>query len=156
MYNIGDKIVYPMYGAGIIEDFAQRDVDGNKLTYYVMNIPVGNLKIMVSVEKADTLGIRQIHTSQSMLEIIKNAEPIEMNNNWNIRYKENLAKIKSGDITKVTQVYKSLILRERQKGLSSAEKKMLFNAKQIILSELILSQNIEKQQAEQILQDSIA
>lgn len=156
MYNIGDKIVYPMYGAGVIEDFEQRQLDGSKRMYYVLRIPVGDLKIMVSVEKADTLGIRQIHTSQEITDILSSTEPIEMSNNWNIRYKENLERIKSGDIVKVTEVYKSLILRERIKGLSSAEKKILSNAKQVLVSEIILSKDLERLQAESYLESTIA
>ena len=79
-----------------------------------------------------------------------------MSNNWNLRYKENMAKLKTGDLFKITQVFKTLFLRERVKSLSSIEKKLLGTAKQIILSEIILSQDTYKSHAEELLMHGIA
>lgn len=155
MFSIGDKVVYPMYGAGVIEDLEEKSIDGKYLKYYVMKIPVGNLKIMISAKNAEMLGIREIFASDEVINIINNALPISMPDNWNQRYKENLERIKTGDLEKVVQVFKTLIFREREKSLSSAEKKMLGTAKQIILSEIIMSQNIKKEQAEEILARTI-
>jgi len=154
VFNIGDKIVYPMYGAGVIEGMEEKVVDGENKMYYVLKIPVGDLKIIISVKKADTLGLRQISSSSEVLGIINHVEPIEMPDNWNQRYKDNVERIKTGSLEKVVQVFKTLIFRERKKSLSSVEKKLLGTAKQIILSEIILSQNIEKEQAEAILEQS--
>ncbi len=151
MFNVGDKIVYPMYGAGVIEDIEEKEIDGKVCSYYAILVPVGNLKITVSVAKAETMGLRYISSSQEVMDIINNAEPIEMAKNWNDRYKDNMARIKTGDLVKVVEVFKTLIYREREKSLSSAEKKMLSNTKQIILSEIILSQDVDKETAEKIL-----
>ncbi len=153
MFCKGDKIVYPMYGAGVIEDLELKEVDGNSQTYYVMNIPIGNLKIMISALKADDLGLRPIYAKEEVISIISNVQiiPTDMPENWNQRYKENLEKIKSGKLSEVALVFRNLLLREKRRGLSSAEKKMLTTAKQIILSEIILSQNIEKNSAEELL-----
>lgn len=155
MFSVGDKVVYPMYGAGVIEELEEKNIDGVSNTYYVMKIPVGNLKITVSAKKADTLGLRQVFASDEVMGIIKQVTPIEMAENWNQRYKDNIARIKTGSLEKVVQVFKTLIFRERQKSLSSAEKKLLGTAKQIILSEIILSHDIEKEQAEAILEQAI-
>lgn len=155
MFSVGDKVVYPMYGAGVIEELEEKNIDGVSNTYYVMKIPVGNLKITVSAKKADTLGLREVSASDEVMGIIKQVTPIEMAENWNQRYKDNMARIKTGSLEKVVQVFKTLIFRERQKSLSSAEKKLLGTAKQIILSEIILSQNIEKEQAEAILEQAV-
>ncbi len=153
MYSVGDKIVYPMYGAGVIEELENMEIDGSSQVYYVMYIPTGNLKIKVSAGKADNIGLRQVYEKDQVTEMIKSAksEPIEMAENWNQRYKENLEKIKSGNLTEVSIVFRNLLYRERERGLSSAEKKMLTTAKQIIISELILSQNVEKSIAEEML-----
>ena len=156
MFSIGDKIVYPLYGAGVIEDLQEKQVDGEVTIYYALRIPVGNLKILISSKKAETLGLREISPSSEVLGIIESVSPIQMADNWNQRYKDNMERIKSGSLEKVVQVFKTLILREREKTLSSAEKKMLGTTKQIILSEIILSQNIEKDQAEKILEKSIS
>ena len=155
MFNVGDKIVYPMYGAGVIEEMEEKVIDGENKMYYVLRIPVGNLKITISVKKADSLGLREISTSSEVLGIINEAEPIEMSENWNQRYKDNVERIKTGSLEKVVQVFKTLIFRERKKSLSSVEKKLLGTAKQIILSEIILSQNIEKEQAEALLEQTV-
>jgi CarD family transcriptional regulator len=153
MYAVGDKIVYPPYGAGVIDDIEEKDVDGQLLKYYVLHIPVGNLKIMISAAKAESLGVRVIYPKDEMLGVIKSIldEPIVMSDNWNQRYKDNMEHIKSGNLTEVALVYRNLMLRERERGLSTAEKKMMTTAKQVILSELILSQEVDKPEAEQIL-----
>lgn len=156
MYTIGDKIVYPPYGAGVIEDIEEKEIDGQFLRYYVLNIPVGNLKIMISATKASSLGVRNIHPKDEMLDVLKSilSEPVAMHDNWNQRYKENMEHIKSGNLTEVALVYRNLMLRERERGLSTAEKKMMTTAKQVILSELILSQEVDKAEAEIILDET--
>lgn len=157
MFCVGDKIVYPMYGAGIIEDLEHRDVDGCSCVYYVMHIPVGNLKIMVSAAKAENLGVRVICGRDEALNTIKKimTEPFDMPENWNERYKLNMEKIKTGKLSEAALVFRNLMLRERKRVLSSAEKKVLTNAKQIILSELILSLCIEKSEAEDVLMNML-
>lgn len=155
MFNIGDRVVYPMYGAGVIEEIESRSIDGRNVDFYILRIPVGNLKIMVSVEKAEKSGLRDISTAEEVSNIVNTAEPITMSNNWNQRYKDNMAKLKTGDLRLIMQVFKTLILRERIKSLSSIEKKLLVTAKQIILSEIILSHNVDKIDAEQLLMDGV-
>ena len=147
MFNVGDRVVYPMYGAGVIEGIETRDVDGQELSYYVLHIPIGDLKILISKSKADVLGLRALNSAEEVIDIVNNAEPIDMSNNWNLRYKENMAKLKTGDLFKI---------RERVKSLSSIEKKLLGTAKQIILSEIILSQDTDKSHAEELLMHGIA
>jgi len=153
MYQKGDKIVYPPYGAGVIEDIEEQEVDGEMQIYYVLNIPVGNLKIMISAIKAESQRVRPIHASEEIRGMISCAEEIPMPDNWNQRYKENMERIKTGELTQVAIVFYNLLLRERERGLSTAEKKIMTTAKQIILSELILSLSVEKNEAETILDE---
>lgn len=158
MFCVGDKVVYPMYGAGIIEDLEEKLIDGVRKMYYVMNIPVGNLKISVSAGNAEELGLREICSGNQVMVILDEVEdiPIEMPENWNERYKSNLAKIKTGRLIEVVEVYRNLYFREKARGLSSVEKKLLSNSKQIIISELVLSQNVVKEDAEKILEEKIS
>lgn len=153
MFSKGDKVVYPLYGAGVIEDLEEKDIDGRSQMYYVMTIPVGDLRIMVSAGKAEGMGIRKVYGKDEVMKIISGIEnvPIEMAENWNQRYKDNMDKIKTGKLIEVVEVFRNLLMREKDRGLSSAEKKMLTTTKQIILSEIILSQNIDKVQAEEML-----
>ena len=155
MYQVGEKIVHPLYGAGVIETLEEKEVEGILQTYYVLQIPVGNLKIMISAAKAEAQGIRGIHSSDEILGIISSIldAPIDMPDNWNQRYKENMERIKSGQLSEVSMVYRNLLLRERERGLSTAEKKLMTTAKQIILSELILSKDMDRTDAETLLED---
>jgi len=153
MFRQGDRIVYPLYGAGIIEGFEDKNIDGCVQSYYVLTIPIGNLKIMISVDKADIHNVRYVLGRDELLAALApTTEKCEVSNNWNQRYKDNMNRIRSGDINQVSRVYYSLLLRERTRGLSTAEKKMMTTAKQIILSELILACEVDKPAAEEILQ----
>jgi CarD family transcriptional regulator len=156
MYNKGDRILYPLYGAGVIECLEYKDIDGVSQVYYVLNIPVGNLTIKISASKAEELGVRPVHHKDKVLEELYGVRNVhvEMPDNWNLRYKENMDRIKTGQLPQVAIVFRSLLFRERERGLSTAEKKMMTTAKQIILSELILSLDIERSEAENILNDT--
>ena len=155
MYQQGERIVHPLYGAGVIEALEEKEVEGLLQTYYVLQIPVGNLKIMISAAKAETQGIRGIHPKDEIVGIISSIidAPVDMPDNWNQRYKDNMEKIKSGQLSEVSLVYRNLLLRERERGLSTAEKKLMTTAKQIILSELILSKDMDRQDAETLLEE---
>ena len=155
MFCVGDKIVYPMYGAGVIEDLEHKAVDGSTNVYYVLQIPVCNLKIMLSASKAEFLGVREVSQKDEIIGIIESimSEPVDMPENWNERYKLNMQKIKTGNLSEAALVFRNLMLRERKRVLSSAEKKVLTNAKQVVLSELILSLGIDKVEAEKILME---
>ena len=154
MYQIGEKIVHPLYGAGIIENLEEKEVEGTMQTYYVLQIPVGNLKIMISAAKAGTQGIRGVHGKDEIIRVISSIAhtEVDMPDNWNQRYKENMERIKSGQLAEVSLVFRNLLLRERERGLSTAEKKLMTTAKQIILSELILSKDIDRPEAETLLE----
>jgi CarD family transcriptional regulator len=151
VFKVGDRVVYPLYGAGTVEAVEDKLIDGVVSGYYVIDLPVGNLRITVSVAKADALGLRFIHTRDEVIYIINNAQPIEMSNNWTQRNKDNMEILRSGDLLRVVGVFKTLILRERVRCLSSVEKKLLGTTKQIILTEIILSQGVDKPSAEAML-----
>ncbi|MDR1688180.1 MAG: CarD family transcriptional regulator [Clostridiales bacterium] len=153
MYCKGDKIVHPLYGAGVIEDLEENEVEGVGEMFYVLNIPVSNLKLKISARKAEISGLREVHQKDEVISIIKSSAfvAVNMSDNWNQRYKDNLEKIKSGSLQDVAIVFRNLMKREKNRSLSSAEKKILTTAKQIIISEIALSQNIEKGVAEEIL-----
>ena len=157
MYTKGEMVVYPIYGAGIIEDIQINIIDGENIAYYVLVLPIGELKILVAVENADKVGLRQVMLSNDLqnLMICTKNRPLAMQDNWNLRYKEHMEMIKSGNLQDIAEVFRNLRLREKAKGLSSAEKKMLSNVKQILLSEIMLSFEVERDKAEEILADCI-
>lgn len=153
MYDIGDKVVYPMHGAGIIEAIEKGEIMGEIKNYYILRIPIGDMKVMIPMDKADEVGLREVindKEADKVLEEFKNYKA-EQDNNWNKRYRENMSRIKSGDIYEVVRVVKSLMYREMDKGLSTGEHKMLSNAKQILISELVVAKMKEKDEIEDIM-----
>lgn len=145
MFDIGDRVVYPMHGAGVIEAIEEREVLGESHQYYVMNIPVGNMKVYIPLRNVNQLGIRGVISSEEVprvLEILENESTLPALA-WNRRYRANMDRIKSGDIYSVAEVVRSLSQRDREKGLSTGEKKMYDNAYQILVSELILAEGVK-------------
>ena len=155
MFKVGDKVVYPLYGAGTVKAVENKLIDGVKSDYYVLDVPLGNLMITVSVAKSEELGLRSINSSSEVAKIIHDAEPISMSCNWSQRYKDNMEILKSGDLLRIVEVYKTLMMRERIKSLSGAEKKLLTTATHIILTEIILSQDTDRHSAEEMLKRSL-
>ncbi len=145
MYKIGDSVVYPMHGAGIIEDIEQKEILGKLQSYYVIRMPIGDMKVMVPTENAQGVGVRDViceEEAEKVMQAFRESET-DVIQNWNKRYRDNMVKIKSGNIFEVATVVKSLMLRDREKGLSTGERKMLSSAKQILISEIVVATGID-------------
>ncbi|MDR2771356.1 MAG: CarD family transcriptional regulator [Clostridiales Family XIII bacterium] len=141
MFVIGDRIVYPMHGAGVIEAIEEKHILGETRRYYILNIAFGDMKIMIPCDSSDVIGVREVITADELihvLEVLSN-DSTEMSDNWNRRYRENMAKLKTGETCCVAEVVRNLMRIDRVKKLSTGEKRMLANAKQILISELILA-----------------
>ncbi|MDD2376378.1 MAG: CarD family transcriptional regulator [Clostridia bacterium] len=145
MFSIGDKVVYPMHGAGTIEAIEEKEMLGQTEDYYIIKMPIDDVKVMVPTNRAKNIGVRQIsnkiEADKVYLILEQPMEQLSCDSNWNKRYSSNIDKIKSGSINEVTEVFKELSHRHMEKGLSLGEKKMLTTSKNILLSELVLSQN---------------
>jgi CarD family transcriptional regulator len=157
MYKIGDKIVYPMHGAGIIEAIEEREIFEEIKPYYIMQIVSEGLQILIPVDKVDDIGVRTIVTQPVIDEMIETLKlPMDvMEKNWNRRYREHLERLKTGDIFEVAKVVKNLILLDRLKGLSTGEKKMLNNARNFIVSEMVLIQDKDKEEILDLINSSV-
>ena len=156
MFNVGDKIVYPMHGAGTIDAIEEKDILGEKQNYYIIKMP-GEVKVMVPISKASDIGVRSVidkAEAGKVLEVLE-ANETEMSNNWNKRYKENMEKMKSGSIYEVADVVRNLSYKQKEKGLSTGEKKMLNNAKQILVSELVLAEHASENEVENLVENKI-
>ena len=141
-YQIGDKILYPMHGAGEIIGIEEKEILGEMQSYYVLKLPAGDMKVMLSTAKLEEIGVRDIIDAEYAKKVIAEFDAVfddVRENNWNKRYRDNMSRIKTGDIFEVLSVVKSLVIRDKQKGLSTGERKMLNNSKQILFSELILA-----------------
>ena len=156
MFNVGDKIVYPMHGAGTIDAIEEKDILGEKQNYYIIKMP-GEVKVMVPIAKADDVGVRGIINKEEAGKVLQvlEANETEMPNNWNKRYKENMEKMKSGNIYEVADVVRNLSFKQKEKRLSTGEKKMLNNAKQILVSELVLAEHASANEVENLVENKI-
>ena len=157
MYKIGDKIVYPMHGAGIIEQIEEKVILGERREYYVLRVPCGDMKIMIPVDKSDDIGVRSVISAQEMDEVlaILRDESTEMSANWNRRYRENTDKLKTGDAKEVAEVLRNLLRTDREKTLSTGEKKMLSSARQILVSEMILASDLDPAEADKLIGSTV-
>ncbi|MGI5892308.1 MAG: CarD family transcriptional regulator [Bacillota bacterium] len=153
MFAVGDKVVYPVHGAGVIQAIEQREILGQEHNYYVLHIPFGDMTLLVPVEMVNKLGMREVIPQERVSEIfdILRSQPDEFDDNWNRRYRQHMDKIKSGDIIDVAQVVRNLMSRNMSKGLSTGEKKLLDQARQILVSELMLAE----EKSENVVMDAI-
>ena len=118
MFNVGDKIVYPMHGAGTIDSIEEKDILGEKQSYYILKMP-SDVKVMIPTAKAEEVGVRNIIDKQSAEKVFKvlSQDETEMEKNWNKRYRDNMDKMKSGDIYEVADVVRNLSFKQKEKGL---------------------------------------
>ena len=158
MFNIGDKVVYPMHGAGVIESIEEKEISGERLSYYIIKLPMGDMKAMVPLNKVDEVGLRQVIDGEEVLKVLEvlKSETSNMPNNWNHRYRANMEKIKSGSIFEVAEVVRNLSIRERENGLSTGEKKMFENARRILLSELVLAKDSNENSIREMLENYLS
>ena len=156
MYNVGDEVVYPMHGAGRIVAIEEREVMEEKQSYYILEMP-GEVKVMIPTATAEEHGIRSVinkEEAQKVMSVLEQDET-EMEKNWNKRYRENMDKMKSGNIYEIADVVRNLSFKQKEKGLSTGEKKMLHNAKQILVSELVLAEHSTKDEVEELVDNKI-
>ena len=157
MFNIGDKIVYPMHGAGTIDGIEEKEILGEKRQYFIMRMPIGDMKAMVPVGNLKEVGVREIISLKEMEEIIDilEGDRSKMPQNWNRRFRANMDKIKSGDIYEIATVVRNLMLLDVEKSLSTGERKMLNDAKQMLVSEMVLVCDYTPEKAEEVLVEAV-
>ena len=156
MYNVGDKVVYPMHGAGVIDSIEEKEILGEKQSYYILKMP-GEVKVMVPISTAEQHGIRNVidkGEAEKVMNVLEQDET-EMEKNWNKRYRDNMDKMKSGNIYEIADVVRNLSFKQKEKGLSTGEKKMLHNAKQILVSELVLAEHATQDEVEELVDNKI-
>jgi CarD family transcriptional regulator len=154
VFRKGDKVVHPRHGAAAVEDLVELERFGEQRVYVKLRLPHG-LTLMVPVESAEQVGLRGVVSRDELDEVFdllrgdEGRTPIL----WGKRYRANLAKLISGDIYHVAEVVRDLSLRERGKGLSSAEKRMLAKAREILISELTFVVGSTEENAEAMLDE---
>ncbi len=157
MFSVGDKIVHPVHGAGIIQKIEEKKILGKVSQYYVLKLPCSDMDVMIPTDSEISVGIRRIVDKSSIDEAINilKDKSSSMDVNWNRRCRDNMEMLKTGDIFKVAEVVRNLTRIDREKKLSAGEKKMLSGAKQILVSEIILACGISEREASELVEDAI-
>jgi CarD family transcriptional regulator len=157
-FHIGDKVVYPNHGVGVIEQISSRTIGQTVEKYYLLNIKSSSLKVMVPFHNVGTVGLRRVVKNGEIQKIVDFLEDGECDNNtdWKYRFKENSDKMRTGSLVEVAAVLKGLLLLMRAKPLSFREKKMLERARYLLVSELTMARNCEESQVQELLTKALS
>lgn len=158
LYQVGDKVVHPMHGAGIIDSIIQKKLNGVTRDYYTLRLPTGSMVVLIPTDHTEEIGVRPVMGAEMADALLKEIGEIDvdMTSNWSRRYRENMLRLKSGDLLEVARVVKGLMRRDVSRGLSTAERKMLHSARQILVSELVLSQDADYADMESRVNEALA
>ncbi|MBR3721950.1 MAG: CarD family transcriptional regulator [Selenomonadaceae bacterium] len=139
MLQIGDVVVYPMHGAGVIDKIERCEVCGEEKVYYVLRLPMGSMKVMIPVDNAENIGLRNVIGKEELSEVVEvlKSKPEKPGGSWNKRFQMNLDSMKTGDLKNVAKVARNLIRQDKNRRISSGEKRLMDLAKQILVSELV-------------------
>jgi CarD family transcriptional regulator len=156
-FDVGDKVVYPHHGAATIEKRETMVAFGEEREYLVLKLAYGDLILRVPVDNTDEVGLREVIIDEEVEEVfaVLRKKEARMPTNWSRRFKNHVEKLKSGDIYQVAEVVRNLSLREKDKGLSAGEKRMLAKARQILVSELTFAINVSEADAEKKLDEAL-
>jgi CarD family transcriptional regulator len=157
-FHIGDKVVYPNHGVGIIEQISSRTIGATVEKFYLLKIKSSSLKVMVPFHNVNTVGLRRVVRNGEVQRILDFLTEGECANtaDWKDRFKENSDKMRTGSLLEVAAVLKSLLLLAQTKPLSFREKKMLERARYLLVSELAMAKNWEEMQVEQMLSKALS
>ena len=157
MFKVGDCVIYPQHGAAVVEGLQDREVGGETREYLVLKLTYGDLTLMVPRDNCQEVGIREVCSSddvEGVLEILRTGE-CSTQGNWSRRFKGNIERLQSGDIFQVAEVVRDLTVRDRDKGLSAGEKRMLQRSRQILVSELVLACTCDEHKATLMLDEAL-
>jgi len=156
-FQVGDKVVYPNHGVGVIEQISSRTLGMAVEKFYLLRIKSSSLKVMVPFHNVDSVGLRRVVRTpevQQILEFLTDGK-CENHNDWKYRFKENSDKMRTGSLLEVAAVLKGLLQLGQGKQLSFREKKMLERARYLLVSELAMAKNCEEAQIEQLLSKAL-
>jgi CarD family transcriptional regulator len=153
LFQKGDTVVHPEHGAAVIQELREKEFLGEKRTYLVLRVAYGDLTLLIPVDSTEQVGLRQVVSKNEVKKVLKvlTEDESSMAANWSRRFKNNIEKLRSGDIYQVAEVVRNLSIREREKGLSAGEKRMVVKARQILISELVYATEGTEEKAEAMI-----
>jgi CarD family transcriptional regulator len=157
-FAIGDNVVYPHHGAGVVIKKESKDLLGESREYLTIKIHHNDMTVMVPCENAGRAGLRRVIAGDDVRKVIDvlTGEISDMPKNWNRRFKHNREKIRTGDVFELAEVVRNLAIREWEKGLSTGEKQMYTRAKKILASEFMYALDKDEEQTEEYLDELLA
>jgi CarD family transcriptional regulator len=158
VFHIGDRVVYPNHGVGIIEQISSRTIGESVEKFYLLKIKSSSLKVMVPFHNVISVGLRRVVRNgeiQKILDFLTDGECLN-NADWKYRFKENSEKMRTGSLLEVAAVLKGLLLLNQTKPLSFREKKMLERARYLLVSELAMAKNSDEPAIEQLLSKALS
>jgi CarD family transcriptional regulator len=158
VFDIGDEVIYPQHGAAVVQRRETKEAFGQRREYLVLRMAQGNLTVMVPADNTDGVGLREVINEEEIEEVfdvLRKKEP-RVPTNWSRRFKNHSEKLRSGDIYQLAEVVRNLSIRNRDKGLSHGEKRMLIRSRQILVSELTFALKVDEETAEQRLTDLLS
>ncbi|ARU46747.1 CarD family transcriptional regulator [Corynebacterium silvaticum] len=152
-FKVGDTVVYPHHGAAVIEAIEQREMNGETLEFLVLQINQSDLVVRVPSKNAELVGVRDVVDDEGLQKVFGFLREIDVEEagNWSRRFKANQERLASGDVNKVAEVVRDLWRRDQGRGLSAGEKRMLAKARQVLVGELALAENIDEKKADELL-----
>ena len=158
VFHVGDRVVYPNHGVGIIEQIGSRTTGTQSERYYLLNIKSSNLKVTVPFHSVGAVGLRPVVKNGEIKKILEFLSDQEGGSDadWKDRFKENSDRMRTGSLQEVAAVLKNLLLLRESKSLSFREKKMLERARYLLVSEMALARNCEESSIESLLTETLA
>jgi CarD family transcriptional regulator len=155
MFKVGDNTVYPAHGVATVKRIEEKLVGGKKKKFYVLEVVDNHMTIMVPTDNADAVGLREIITDKEVKRVYKILKERDVKidqTTWNRRYREYMEKIKTGSVYEIAEVLRNLFLLRHSKDLSFGERKMLDQAKHLLVKEISLAKSASEESVEQEIQ----
>jgi CarD family transcriptional regulator len=157
MYKVGAKVVYPLHGVGVISSIEDKTVLGETRSYYIIKLAISDMTVMIPTHRSDDLGLRLVVKSKDVKQALKLIEEdsVQVDEDWKTRYQHNFEKIKSGSIFDVAEVVRTLFHRNKVKELSIMEKKLYENAYRLLVDEISIVSDMEKEKVQSIVAEKL-
>lgn len=158
LFKVDDHVVYPMHGVGQISDITTQVVLKKRKKYYVVELLNTKMRVMVPVDKAKEIGLRKIINKREVNKVLNllKEDYVEQDEDWKVRYQNNLAKVKSGSIKEVAEVARNLYKRAKDKELSIMERKLYESAYSLVINEIALAKNVDTEEASNLISDILS
>jgi CarD family transcriptional regulator len=157
-FQVGEKVVYPNQGVGVIENISIRSFGSQCEKFYLLRLMCNHMTVMVPFSHVADVGLRRLSRNGELERVLNFLASgcCRSRQDWKNRFKENSEKMRIGGLLQIAEVLKSLLLLQLEKPLSFREKKMLERARQMLVSEIALSRGLRECEALELIRRALA